>query len=88
MTKIKKNKVMLEKEYHENLKHNEVVQKEQMEQEWSSVMHSTQKNMSEGALNIFRIQKSRNHWGNKQLWGSKEKGRNKPGHKTPKTIKK
>ncbi|MGE0206232.1 MAG: hypothetical protein AB7R69_00080 [Candidatus Babeliales bacterium] len=40
--------------------------------------------LSRGAANIFRMIKSRNHWGNKQLWGSHEKGRNKSGHKPPK----
>lgn len=33
--------------------------------------------LSRGAANIFRMIKSRTHWGNKQLWGSREKGRNK-----------
>lgn len=40
--------------------------------------------LSRGAANIFRIIKTRTHWGNKELWGYREKGRNKPGHKTPK----
>jgi hypothetical protein len=33
--------------------------------------------LSRGAANIFRIIKTRNKWGNKQLWGFREKGRNK-----------
>jgi hypothetical protein len=33
--------------------------------------------MSRGASNIFRMIKSRCGWGNKQLWGFREKGRGK-----------
>ena len=31
--------------------------------------------MSRGASNIFRVIKTRAKWGNKQLWGTREKGR-------------
>ncbi len=34
--------------------------------------------LSRGASNIYRIIRSRAKWGNKQLWGFREKGRNKP----------
>lgn len=34
--------------------------------------------MSRGASNIFRSIKTRTKWGNKNLWGSNEKGRNAP----------
>lgn len=33
--------------------------------------------MSRGAANIFRMMKVHAKWGNKQLWGSREKGRHK-----------
>jgi hypothetical protein len=36
--------------------------------------------LSRGAADIFRIIKTRNHFGNKNLWNFREKGRNKPGH--------
>ena len=32
--------------------------------------------MSQGAANIFRMMKVHAKWGNKQLWGHREKGRN------------
>lgn len=32
--------------------------------------------MSRGAANIFRMMKVHAKWGNKQLWGNREKGRN------------
>lgn len=35
------------------------------------------RNMSRGASNIFRMIKTRGGWGNKQLWGFREKGRSK-----------
>ena len=34
--------------------------------------------LSRGASNIYRMIRSRAKWGNKQLWGFREKGRNKP----------
>lgn len=37
------------------------------------------RNMSRGAANIYRMIKTRNHFGNKNLWGSNEKGRGKAG---------
>lgn len=31
--------------------------------------------LSRGAANIFRIIKTRTKWGNKQLWGNRDKGK-------------
>lgn len=87
MPRIKKSKKIEQKEYHKEQKLRQTSQKHKQDQEWSQVMHSTQNNMSEGALNTYRIQKSRNHWGNKQLWGHKDKGRHKPGRSSPKATK-
>jgi hypothetical protein len=55
-----------------------------VQENWHKTMDSTQKNMSRGAQNIFRIVKCRCHWGNKQLWGYRDKGRGKFGHRQPK----
>jgi hypothetical protein len=33
------------------------------------------RNMTRGASNIFRVIKDRAKWGNKQLWGTREKGK-------------
>ena len=41
--------------------------------------------LTRGAANIFRTIKVRAKWGNKQLWGSREKG--KPGLPTDKSRK-
>ena len=47
--------------------------KRKITQEWKSRMDSTQKKMTRGAQNIFRMIKSRTHWGNKELWGNDKK---------------
>jgi hypothetical protein len=87
MKKREKNKIVQGKDIHKAQQIKQSDSKNRMNQEWSDLMDSPQKKLSEGALFIFRIKRTRNHWGNKQLWGSKEKGRHKPGHKTPKTKK-
>jgi hypothetical protein len=35
--------------------------------------------MSKGAADIFRVIKDHAKWGNKQLWGDREKGRHRSG---------
>ena len=55
-----------------------------IESNWHNRMNSTQKKMSQGAQQLFRVIKCRCRWGNKQLWGSHEKGRGKSGHRQPK----
>ena len=74
-------------EINKKLKLNEYSQQHKAQKQTIDVMASKHDKLSEGAQEIFNIQKTRNSWGNKQLWGSHEKGRNKPGHKTPKTKK-
>ncbi len=86
--KKRESKKIQEKELHKDQKNKSHEQNHSNEEQMKHLMDSKQNNMSEGALLVYRIQKSRCHWGNKQLWGSNEKGRNKPGHKTPKTPKK
>lgn len=85
MKKRQNSKKIEEKDIHKSQRLDLSAQKHKNEEEWIDVLHSTQRNMSEGALNIFRIQRTRSHWGNKKLWGHKDKGRNKPGRSVPKT---
>lgn len=87
MKKREKNKKLQEKELHKSQRIEQAANKQKLDEQWSDLMHSPQKNLSEGALNIFNIKRTRSHWGNKQLWGSKDKGRHKSGHQTPKKSK-
>lgn len=88
MKKIEKNKRKLKKENHKAEKITQAHMKEEMNEQLSELMHSPQKKLSAGAESIFKIKRTRNHWGNKQLWGYKDKGHHKPGHATPKAKKK
>jgi len=38
-------------------------------------VNNIRRKMSRGASNIFRVIRTRSKWGNKQLWGTREKGR-------------
>ncbi len=89
MKKIEKNKRKAKKEVHKEQKITQAQMKEKLDSKWEELMHSPQqKKLSAGAEAIFEIKRTRNHWGNKQLWGYKDKGRHKPGHATPKVKKK
>jgi len=44
----------------------------------SERLSNVRRKLSRGASNIYRMIRSRAKWGNKQLWGFREKGRNKP----------
>lgn len=77
MTKIKKNTIEEAKELHKNQRIDEKNEHHKLAQEWSDLMHSTHKNISEGALNIALTNHIRSNRGTKEA-GSK--GHNKEGH--------
>lgn len=86
MKKREKNKIIKGRELHKDQKLKQSAQKQKLDEQWSDLMHSPQKKLSEGALTIFNIKRTRNHWGSK-LWGYKDKGHHKPGHQAPKATK-
>lgn len=38
-------------------------------------LNNIRRKLSKGAADIFRMIKTRGNWGNKQLWGNREKGK-------------
>jgi hypothetical protein len=77
MVKMKKNQIQQAVEDYKNLKKDEAGEKQRQEQEWSSVMHSTHKNMSEGAANAISIHKIKTNRQGKQSFN---KEHHTPGH--------
>ncbi len=77
MTKIKKNHIEQGKELHKNQIIDEKNDKHKQQQEWSNLMDSTHKKLSEGALNISLTNRIRSNRGTKE---ASSKGHHKEGH--------
>jgi len=81
MTKIKKNHHQEEAELHKNKRIDEKSDHTKQNQEWSNLMDSTHKKLSEGALNIAHTHRIRT---NRKTSSANSKDHHREGHEVHK----